>query len=163
METPLPLEQYRLLVEHAPTLVWRSGVDGLCTYFNTTWLRFTGRTLEHGWAPSPPCASPSTSRSWRSGSRRSCGRAAALWYSGRMFLKDVEKHEGTGHYAELIRRVRGSGAVPSGLWYLFAFKPEMTEALGQLTQAVMRGPSPLPAGMRELIAAFTSRRNQCVF
>jgi PAS domain S-box-containing protein len=53
METPLPLEQYRLLVEHAPTLVWRAGVDGLCNYFNTTWLRFTGRTLEqeagNGW------------------------------------------------------------------------------------------------------------------
>jgi PAS domain S-box-containing protein len=53
METPLPLEQYRLLVEHAPTLVWRSGLDGLCNYFNATWLRFTGRTLEqemgNGW------------------------------------------------------------------------------------------------------------------
>ena len=53
METPLPLEQYRLLVEHAPTLVWRAGLDGLCNYFNTTWLRFTGRTLEqevgNGW------------------------------------------------------------------------------------------------------------------
>jgi alkylhydroperoxidase family enzyme len=80
-----------------------------------------------------------------------------------MFLKDVETHEGTGPYSELIRRARGSGAPPSGLWYLFAFKPEMTEALAQFTQAAMRGPSPLPAGMRELIAAFTSRRNQCVF
>jgi|GEM_PF-1183774 len=53
METPLPLEQYRLLVEHAPTMVWRAGLDGLCNYFNTTWLRFTGRTLEqevgNGW------------------------------------------------------------------------------------------------------------------
>ncbi len=80
-----------------------------------------------------------------------------------MFLKDVEAHEGTGHYSELIRRVRQSGAPPSGLWHLFAFKPGMTEALAQFTQAAMRGPSPLPPGMRELIAAFTSRRNQCVF
>jgi alkylhydroperoxidase family enzyme len=80
-----------------------------------------------------------------------------------MFLKDVETHPGTGPYAELIQRARGSGTPPSGLWHLFAFKPEMTEALAQLTQAAMRGPSPLPAGMRELIAAFTSRRNQCVF
>ncbi len=80
-----------------------------------------------------------------------------------MFLKDVETHEGTGHYAELIRRSRGQGMPPSGLWHLFAFKPEMANALSQFTQAVMRGPSPLPPGMRELIAAFTSRRNQCVF
>jgi alkylhydroperoxidase family enzyme len=80
-----------------------------------------------------------------------------------MFLKDVETHEGTGPYAELIRRNRGQGMPPAGLWHLFAFKPEMTNALAQFTQAVMRGPSPLSPGMRELIAAFTSRRNQCVF
>ncbi|HYO73185.1 MAG TPA: peroxidase, partial [Archangium sp.] len=60
---------------------------------------------------------------------------------------------GTGPYSELIQRARQSGAAPSGLWYLFAFKPEMTEALAQFTQAAMRGASPLPAVMRELIAA----------
>lgn len=55
METspPLDLVQYRLLVEHSPTMVWRSGLDALCNYFNSTWLRFTGRTLEQelgvGW------------------------------------------------------------------------------------------------------------------
>jgi AhpD family alkylhydroperoxidase len=27
----------------------------------------------------------------------------------------------------------------------------------------MRGPSPLSPGLRELIAAFTSRRNDCLF
>lgn len=80
-----------------------------------------------------------------------------------MFLKDVENHEGSGPYAELIRRGRQAGAPLSGLWHLLAYKPELTDALSQLTQAAMRGPSPLPAGMRELIAAFTSRRNQCVF
>lgn len=46
-------DQYRLLVEAAPTLVWRSGFDAKCDYFNGTWLAFTGRTLEQelgdGW------------------------------------------------------------------------------------------------------------------
>jgi PAS domain S-box-containing protein len=51
METPLPLDQYRLLVEHAPTMVWRAGLDAQCNYFNTTWLRFTGRTLEQEVGP----------------------------------------------------------------------------------------------------------------
>lgn len=50
----LPLEQYRTLVEAAPNLVWRAGVDGKCDYFNETWLAFTGRSLEQeigdGWA-----------------------------------------------------------------------------------------------------------------
>ena len=46
-------DQYRLLVEAAPTLVWRAGLDTQCDYFNATWLAFTGRTLEqeadNGW------------------------------------------------------------------------------------------------------------------
>ena len=33
----------------------------------------------------------------------------------------------------------------------------------QLTQQVMRGPSPWSVGKRELFAAFVSRLNQCVF
>ena len=46
---------------------------------------------------------------------------------------------------------------------LIAYKPGTTRALAEFTEAVMRGPSPLSAGMRELIAAFTSRGNDCVF
>ena len=50
----LDLTQYRALVEHSPTMVWRAGLDAKCDYFNATWLAFTGRTLEqevgNGWA-----------------------------------------------------------------------------------------------------------------
>lgn len=49
----LPDDQYRLLVEAAPMLVWRAGLDTKCDYFNATWLEFTGRTMEqelgNGW------------------------------------------------------------------------------------------------------------------
>ncbi|MBF4695736.1 sensor domain-containing diguanylate cyclase [Fusibacter ferrireducens] len=45
---------YKLIVENAPNMIWMSGVDKLCYYFNTTWLNFTGRTIEeeqgNGWA-----------------------------------------------------------------------------------------------------------------
>ena len=38
--------EYRLLVENAPVMVWRAGLDAKCDYFNETWLAYTGRTLE---------------------------------------------------------------------------------------------------------------------
>jgi alkylhydroperoxidase family enzyme len=81
-----------------------------------------------------------------------------------MFLRDVEAHQGTtGHFAAMIQRARGAGMPFPQIWHLFAFKPAMTQALSAFTHAVMRGPSPLAPGLRELIAAFTSRKNQCLF
>ena len=42
------------LLNQAPALIWRSGLDGLCDWFNATWLNFTGRSFEQelgeGWA-----------------------------------------------------------------------------------------------------------------
>lgn len=41
------------LLEIFPSLIWRSGADARCDYFNQTWLAFTGRSLEQelgdGW------------------------------------------------------------------------------------------------------------------
>lgn len=46
--------QFRNLANSSSTLIWTSGTDKLCNYFNETWLKFTGRTLEqemgNGWA-----------------------------------------------------------------------------------------------------------------
>ena len=33
------------LFERFPTLIWRAGTDAKCSYFNQTWLEFTGRSL----------------------------------------------------------------------------------------------------------------------
>jgi PAS domain S-box-containing protein len=45
--------QYRNLANTGLALIWTSGTDKLCTYFNEPWLKFTGRTLEqelgNGW------------------------------------------------------------------------------------------------------------------
>ena len=50
----MDLEQYRLIVESSPKMIWRSNLSTECDYFNKTWLDFTGHTLEEeygfGWA-----------------------------------------------------------------------------------------------------------------
>ena len=47
-------QRFRRVANTAPIMIWMSGVDKLCTYFNQPWLDFTGRPLEaelgHGWA-----------------------------------------------------------------------------------------------------------------
>lgn len=46
-------ERFRLMADSAPTLMWMSGTNKLCTFFNRGWLNFTGRTVEQelgdGW------------------------------------------------------------------------------------------------------------------
>ena len=38
--------RFRLVANTAPVLIWMSGPDKLCTYFNQPWLDFTGREFE---------------------------------------------------------------------------------------------------------------------
>jgi len=46
--------RFRTVADAAPVLIWMSGPDKLCTFFNKGWLDFTGRTIEqelgNGWA-----------------------------------------------------------------------------------------------------------------
>ncbi len=47
-------QHFRTLANGGSALIWTSGTDKLCNYFNEPWLRFTGRTLTqemgNGWA-----------------------------------------------------------------------------------------------------------------
>ena len=46
--------RFRTVADAAPVLIWMSGPDKLCNFFNKGWLDFTGRTMEqelgNGWA-----------------------------------------------------------------------------------------------------------------
>ncbi len=60
MQTPLGRalnageKEFREIADYAPVMVWRSGDDRLCDWFNKPWLDFTGRGMEQevgfGWA-----------------------------------------------------------------------------------------------------------------
>jgi len=50
-----------------------------------------------------------------------------------------------------------------GIRSLFQFSPETGRPLCELAEILLRGPSPLSSGERELIAAYVSHRNDCVF
>ncbi len=39
-------ERFRLVADTAPALIWMSGTDKLCTFFNKGWLNFTGRSID---------------------------------------------------------------------------------------------------------------------
>ena len=80
-----------------------------------------------------------------------------------MYLRSVEEFEAAEPYATTFREMRAAGIPIPQIRHLFAFKPERTDHLARFTQEVMRGPSPLLPGQRELIAALTSKLNQCLF
>jgi PAS domain S-box-containing protein len=47
-------QRFRHMADHAPVMLWMTGTDALCEFFNRGWLEFTGRSMEeemgNGWA-----------------------------------------------------------------------------------------------------------------
>lgn len=47
-------QRFQIMANNAPMMIWMSGLDKLCNFFNQNWLEFTGRTMEqelgNGWS-----------------------------------------------------------------------------------------------------------------
>ena len=80
-----------------------------------------------------------------------------------MFLPDVERGAKPSPYLGLIRDKQQAGVEYPQIWNMFAYLPKATDHLARFTQEILRGPAALSPGMRELIAYFTSYRNDCPF
>jgi len=81
-----------------------------------------------------------------------------------MYLPTVEHNEAAGGgFGNRVAGKHAAGSIVPQIFHLLAYKPAMTLHLERLTHEVLRGPSPLSPGFRELIAAFTGGRNECTF
>jgi uncharacterized peroxidase-related enzyme len=61
-----------------------------------------------------------------------------------------------------MARVPAPPGIP-GIVSLFAYRPDTAQPMKELAEVLLRGPSSLSRGERELIAAVVSTRNECTF
>lgn len=80
-----------------------------------------------------------------------------------MYLKEIESRPAEGMSGIALNKLRDDGEAIPEILHLFRFKTRNTNHLVRFTEEVMRGPSPLSPGLRELIGAYFSKKNQCSF
>ena len=80
-----------------------------------------------------------------------------------MHLKEIANRPARGMTGVAFRTLHATGETIPDILHLFRFKKRATDHLIRFTEEVMRGPSPLSPGIRELIGAYVSRKNQYAF
>jgi uncharacterized peroxidase-related enzyme len=80
-----------------------------------------------------------------------------------MYLKEIETRPAEGMTRVAFKKLRDAGEAIPDILHLFRFKRRSTDHLVKFTEEVMRGPSPLSPGLRELIGAYFSKKNQYSF
>jgi AhpD family alkylhydroperoxidase len=80
-----------------------------------------------------------------------------------IFLRGVEENPKPSVYRDLIENAKAAGTDYWQIWHLLAFDPEAAHHLAALSHTLMHRECPISAGLRELIAAYTSSLNQCEF
>ena len=80
-----------------------------------------------------------------------------------MLLPDVERNPQPGPYRAQIELMQQPGAEYPQIWHLFAYLPRRPITSPASRRRSCAEPAPISPGLRELIAAYTSRRNDCPF
>ena len=80
-----------------------------------------------------------------------------------MYLKEIENRPAEGMMGIAFNKLRQNGHAVPEIMHLFRYKQRSTDFLIRFTDEVLRGPSPLSPGFRELIGSYVSKRNQCSF
>lgn len=78
-------------------------------------------------------------------------------------VQNQEPSEEAGRFGRMIRQARAAGRAVPEIYHLFAFRPRAALHLARMMQEVMREAGALTPGWRELVAAWTSARNDCLF
>ena len=81
-----------------------------------------------------------------------------------LFIPDIESRpKQDGVYQRVIEKTKAEHPEYPKIWDLFAFGEDYTGFLARFTNGVLRTPATISPGLRELIAAYTSRLNNCAF
>lgn len=80
-----------------------------------------------------------------------------------IFLGEIEANPKPGPYAEAIAAAKQARTEYWGIWNILAFQPVASYHLCELSHELMHKEAPIPAALRELIAAYTSALNRCDF
>jgi alkylhydroperoxidase family enzyme len=80
------------------------------------------------------------------------------------YIPEIESRpKPDGVYQHVIEKTRAEHPEYPKIWDLFAFGEDYTGFLARFTNGVLRTPATISPGLRELIAAYTSRLNNCAF
>ena len=80
-----------------------------------------------------------------------------------LYIPHVEQNRKPGTYRNLIEATKANHPEYPKIWDLFAFGQDFTSFLARFTNGVLRDPASISPGLRELVAAYTSKLNHCPF
>ncbi len=80
-----------------------------------------------------------------------------------LYIPDIEKNAKPGIYEKVIEKTKAEHPEYPKIWDLFSYGQDYTGHLARFTQGVLRAPANIGTDLRELIAAYTSRLNNCAF